>query len=56
MIGPPYEYAIRSHHRVGTDLRKVSPCVRPVFMRVAGGYVSDVMFARLPLAAPVWPI
>lgn len=47
MIRPAYEYAIRSHHRIGTDLRMVSPCVRPVFMRVRGASLSSGVFALI---------
>ena len=40
MIRPPYEYAIRSHHRVGTDLREVSPLRSPSIHAGLGQVVS----------------
>ncbi len=54
MIRPAYEYAIRSHHRIGTDLHMFSPCVRPVFMQVRGGSLSSGVFALIYPMAPQW--
>ena len=54
MIRPDYEYAIRSHHRVGTDLHMVSPCVRPVFMQVGGASLSSGVFALICPMPPQW--